>query len=157
VHRLVCEAFNGAPAREGLQAAHFDGNVLHNVPSNLRWATSAENAADKERHGRVPRGDQSGPRKHPELMARGDRNGSRAKPETRPRGDNHYARSKPHLVPLGEQRPESKLTDAAIIDIRTPPFVFGSGRLLADKYGVSMSLISAVRKGRVWTHVEIPK
>jgi len=157
VHRLVCEAFNGPPPSPEFHAAHFDGNVLNNTPENLRWATAAENAADKDRHGRTVKGDSSWPRLHPEKLARGDKNGSRTKPESRQRGDNHYARTKPHLVPLGESRFHSKLTDAAVADIRKLPFAFGSGRILADRYGVSMALISAVRKGRVWTHLPMPK
>jgi len=50
VHRLVCEAFNGAPF-EAACAAHADGNRSNNAACNLRWATHAENEADKLLHG----------------------------------------------------------------------------------------------------------
>lgn len=52
VHRLVCLAFHGSPVAESLCAAHWDGDVQNNTPGNLRWATYAENTADKVRHKR---------------------------------------------------------------------------------------------------------
>lgn len=50
VHSLVCSAFHGARP-EGAVVAHGDGNPLNNRASNLRWATPAENAADRIAHG----------------------------------------------------------------------------------------------------------
>lgn len=49
VHRLVCLAFHGPPP-DGYVAAHGDGVKKNNVPSNLRWATHKENAADAKLH-----------------------------------------------------------------------------------------------------------
>lgn len=60
VHRLVCAAFHGPPPDPTLQAAHNDGDASNNDPGNLRWATSAENQADKEMHGQVVRGERVG-------------------------------------------------------------------------------------------------
>jgi hypothetical protein len=51
-HRLVLKSFVGEPPTLKHQAAHWDGNPLNNHYSNLRWATVAENTADKVRHGR---------------------------------------------------------------------------------------------------------
>ena len=51
-HREVLFAFVGPPPTSSHQCAHWDGNPLNNHYSNLRWATAAENAADKVRHGR---------------------------------------------------------------------------------------------------------
>jgi len=51
VHRMICLAFNGAPG-DGLHAAHRDGDKQNNEPSNLYWATVAENNRDVIRHGR---------------------------------------------------------------------------------------------------------
>jgi hypothetical protein len=51
ISRLVCEAFHGSPPSIRHAAAHNDGNPENNVPSNLRWATPAENMADKKLHG----------------------------------------------------------------------------------------------------------
>jgi hypothetical protein len=50
VHRAVCLAFHGKPA-DGQQAAHLDGKPSNNAPTNLVWATSAENAQHKRLHG----------------------------------------------------------------------------------------------------------
>src|SRR5262245_23621213 len=50
IHRLVLNTFMG-PCPEGHQAAHWNGDRADNRLANLRWATAAENAADRERHG----------------------------------------------------------------------------------------------------------
>lgn len=53
VSRLVARAFLGEPTCHKLQAAHQDGDRDNNHVSNLKWATIAENTADKFRHGTV--------------------------------------------------------------------------------------------------------
>jgi hypothetical protein len=50
-HRLVALAFLGPPPFPGAHVAHSDGDKTNNHVSNLRWATPAENEADKRRHG----------------------------------------------------------------------------------------------------------
>lgn len=50
-HRLTLLAFVGPPPTPRHQCAHWDGNPSNNHYSNLRWATAAENAADRVRHG----------------------------------------------------------------------------------------------------------
>ena len=50
-HRLVALAFLGPPPFPGAHVAHFDGDRTNNRLSNLRWATPAQNEADKRRHG----------------------------------------------------------------------------------------------------------
>src|SRR5690348_15132724 len=47
ISRLVCEAWHGPPPTPKHEAAHWNGVRTDNRPSNLRWATGAENAADK--------------------------------------------------------------------------------------------------------------
>ena len=59
-HRLVCEAFHGAPPSKAHQVAHYDGTRLNNDFRNLRWATVAENCNDKIRHGTWPTGSKHG-------------------------------------------------------------------------------------------------
>lgn len=63
VHRLVAEAFLGAPPPGKTQVAHWDGDRLNNAPSNLRWADGYENMADRNRHGTDNRGMHSASRK----------------------------------------------------------------------------------------------
>lgn len=57
VHWLVAAAFLG-PRPEGQEIAHNDGDRLNCRASNLRYATQAENAADKRQHGTLLLGEQ---------------------------------------------------------------------------------------------------
>lgn len=50
-HKLIALAFHGPCPSHCDQVAHWDGDKLNNRPSNLRWATVIDNAADKVRHG----------------------------------------------------------------------------------------------------------
>lgn len=50
IHVLVLEAFVG-PRPVGCHAAHNDGRKANSRLTNLRWATPAENNADKRQHG----------------------------------------------------------------------------------------------------------
>lgn len=43
IHRLVCEAFHGAPPFEKAVVIHLDENALNNKPENLKWGTQKEN------------------------------------------------------------------------------------------------------------------
>lgn len=56
VHRLVLTAFCGPEPFPGAQAAHNDGDRANARLTNLRWATPAENQADRVRHGTMCRG-----------------------------------------------------------------------------------------------------
>ena len=60
VSQLVCEAFNGARPFPEAVAAHRDGTRSNDTPENLYWATQKENHADRERHGRAPKGVRNG-------------------------------------------------------------------------------------------------
>lgn len=60
VNRAVCWAFHGAPPSPQHEAAHLDGRSLNDLPSNLIWATPAQNAAHKIIHGTSSRGMQNG-------------------------------------------------------------------------------------------------
>lgn len=56
VHILVCAAFHGPRPSCEHEAAHGNGARTDNRSRNLRWATRAENAADKALHGTAPVG-----------------------------------------------------------------------------------------------------
>jgi len=49
-HRLVCLAHHGE-SLHGEEVRHLDGSRTNNHPSNLEWASRAENAKDRARHG----------------------------------------------------------------------------------------------------------
>jgi hypothetical protein len=51
VYRLVCPTFHGPRPSKSHQVAHNDGNPFNNKACNIRWATVAENHADKTQHG----------------------------------------------------------------------------------------------------------
>jgi hypothetical protein len=50
IARLVCLAFHGLPPDDKTNVLHYDDNGDNNVPSNLRWGTRKENAADMRRN-----------------------------------------------------------------------------------------------------------
>lgn len=55
VHRLVLGAFVGeCPA--GQEVRHLDGVASNNHLTNLAYGTPAQNTADKQKHGTVPKG-----------------------------------------------------------------------------------------------------
>jgi hypothetical protein len=60
VSRMVCAAFHGPPPTARHTAAHWDNNCQNNREGNLRWATQAENIADKVRHGTEQKGERHG-------------------------------------------------------------------------------------------------
>ena len=57
--RIVLLATVGPPPTQAGQCCHIDGDPENNDPSNLRWGTAKDNAADRERHGRTVRGERS--------------------------------------------------------------------------------------------------
>jgi hypothetical protein len=56
VHVIVCELAHG-PRPQGLEVAHSCGQRACANPRHLRWATRANNHADKLRHGTHMRGE----------------------------------------------------------------------------------------------------
>lgn len=58
-HRVMCELAHGKPPTLKHEAAHSCGKGHEGCvnPKHLRWATHAENVADKELHGTVIRGE----------------------------------------------------------------------------------------------------
>lgn len=57
VHRVMALAFLGQPVNGKIMAAHNDGNPANNALANIRWATPAENTADRVSHGTDMRGE----------------------------------------------------------------------------------------------------
>ena len=151
VQGLVCAAFNGPKPSPELMCAHRDGNKLNNTPGNLYWATAKENSADRERHGRSRRG----PHK-PEsiLLMSGENHWTKKAPEKIRRGKDFWRTGTRGLGALGERMGAAKLTEQQVREILAEPKVHGSGRKLAEKYGVSMGLITAIRKGRAWSYLD---
>lgn len=69
VHRMVADAFIGEKP-EGKNLAHGNGIRSDNRVDNLRWATQAENCADKIEHGTQTRGSSHHRSRHTEEQVR---------------------------------------------------------------------------------------
>lgn len=121
VHRLVCEAFHGPAPTPGHQVAHGDGTRWNARADNLRWATRAENMRDCIAHG---------------TRATGPRHGRTTKPERTPRGELHG---------------HAKLSEAAVIAIRSA--TARTGRSLAAEYGISPATVCLIRSKKIWRHL----
>lgn len=57
VHRLVASVYLSARPSSAHEIRHLNGDRTDNRVSNLAWGTRADNAADREAHGRTSRGD----------------------------------------------------------------------------------------------------
>jgi hypothetical protein len=134
VHRIIATMFIGQAPFVGAEARHLNNDPTNNVPGNLAWGTHADNMADMVRHGRT--------NSRPHIIA------------SRPRGDEHPLRRHPERVCRGERSPKAKLTEESARAILRR---FASGERqsdLAREYGVTQQLISRMRRGLCWTHID---
>lgn len=93
-------------------------------PGHLWLGTSADNIQDASNKGR---------------MATGDRNGSRLYPERLPRGDLSPVRQHPELIIRGERHHWSKITPQQVSEIRALYQTGTTKRSIARAVGVSMT------------------
>lgn len=109
-NRWVCRLAHGEAPAEDSHAAHGCGNSRCLNPRHIRWATPAENHADKVAHGTIPR---------------------------------------------GESHPAARLTEADVRTIKAALAAGRSGAAIAREYGVSHSLVSQIKSGLKWRHVDV--
>ena len=83
VHRLVASAYLRSRPSEMHQIRHLNGSKEDNSALNLCWGSSAENAQDREAHGRTSRGVS-----HSEAIKRG----------LRKSGHDHMRRASPFML-----------------------------------------------------------
>lgn len=150
-HYLVCSAFNGPRPDPSFHCAHRDDDKSNNCPDNLYWATPKQNMADAIRNGRVSRG----PRSAEALskLSRGDEHWTRLHPDRVARGAAHWRTGTQGNGAVGEATGAAKLTEAQVLEILAAPTGHGTGKKLAERYGVSMGLITAIRKKRAWVYL----
>lgn len=99
---------------------------------------------------RRPWGDRNGSRLHPERLLRGDKNPARARPECMARGDRNGARLHPEKLARGEANGFSKLTNAAVEEIRLLRSAGESFPKIGKRFGVSKTCIRDVIVGKTW-------
>lgn len=92
-------------------------------PYHLFLGTHQDNVADRVLKGRTACGERNGSRKHPESISR------------------------------GSARPLAKLTESKIVTIREQLCSGIPVKTLAAVFGVSQSVIYAIRKREIWKHV----
>jgi hypothetical protein len=124
-HRVSWELSNG-PIPDGLCVLHSCDNRLCVNPSHLFLGTQADNIADMVRKGR--QGHTGG--------AKGLLNGTHTHPHRRARG---------------ERQGRAKLTADEVMEIRASSGV--TQTVLAQKYGVTLSNISSIRRRKSWRHL----
>lgn len=153
-HRISWELHHG-PTSSGLYVCHHCDNPACVRPTHLFLGTAADNNRDCQEKGRQARGATHFSRTHPERIARGARHGSRTKPGALPRGDDHPSHQHPENVLRGAEVGTAKLTEAHVREVR---ILFGSGawtkKALADRFGVTRTLIYLVVTRKAWRHVE---
>lgn len=136
VHRLVCAAFHGPQPSSAHEVAHGDGDGHNNHKGNLRWATKAENEADKVGHGTARAG-------KPSAVPVG----SRAK------GQTHGRNTKPERTARGERNGLAKLNEAKVTAIRTDQ---RPRKQVAADFGISVTMVGFIQRGICWAHVPMP-
>lgn len=137
VHRLVCAAFYGPPPTPTHEVAHRDGKPSNNRAANLRWATHAENEADKREHGTS-------------LAGRP----SQVPVEHRARGVRHGRNTKPERSARGERNGLSKLTAEKVTAIRLDR---RPRREVAAAFGITVTMVGYIQRGISWAHVPMPQ
>jgi len=63
---------------------------------------------------------------------------------------NYEDRARDGTKPEGEQNPSSKLTEKSVLEIRKSNLLH---RVVAERYGVSRSSITAVKSRKTWRHI----
>jgi len=171
VAHLVMEAFVG-PRPEGMVVCHNDGNVKNNSLSNLRYATPAENEADKDLHGTRHRGEESPASKLTEVQVReihaakgshrsiGAAYGIEQTTVTQIKNGETWKHL--GLEPVraglpsrwGELQHRSRLTDEVVMALRRGEM---TAREAADLCGTNIHAPWKAKVGMTWTHLPMPE
>lgn len=159
VHFLVALTFHG-PRPDGLQIRHLDNDPSNNAPTNLAYGTGKENAADRRTAGTHVTSSvltQEQVRQVYDLLLR--RVSLKAIAETfgvTPQMIGRIRRGKAWQHVLQGSQPcelphaHHRLTQEMADQIRKRLAAGETGTVLASEYGVTSSLISRVKTGKLW-------
>ena len=120
---LVC----GIP--KGMMVCHMCDNRKCFNPKHLFVGTAKDNALDAVSKGRLP---------DRRVFAH--------------RGEKHWAKRMPSRIPVGTKTGAAKLTEQAVIEIRSSTNTLS---YFAKKYGVTEASVCAARNGKTWKHVNL--
>lgn len=110
---------------KGMHICHHCDNPACFNPGHLFLGTAKENIQDMVRKGRGNRG---------KLL---------------PIGDRHWTRARPDEI-RGSANGRSKLSDDQVLEIYYSP---EKGVRLAERFGVTATVISQIRHGKTWRHL----
>jgi hypothetical protein len=116
-------------------------------PKHLWLGTQRDNVHDALRKGRLPTGDESFPRRHPERLARGTRHRMYGHPELVPTVLHPECRAR------GERVATARLTEQDVREIRARAQRGEGPRALARAFGVHHKTVQQVVRRVTWTHI----
>lgn len=175
VHQLVLLAFVG-PCPPGMECRHLNGAKSANDLGNLIWGTPLDNAADKLRHGTVPRGEKHHLASLTEevvLAIRAAFEAGEGKSAIARRLGISYGavshvlwgRSWTHLpicdqqvheqnAPKGQRHYKATLKDEDVRAIRIAIAAGETQDAVAARFGSSQAVISRIINRKRWAHVD---
>lgn len=123
-HRISFALHGGQTTKEKPHVLHSCNTRLCVNPKHLRAGTPQDNVDDMIACGRHARGDRQGLRLHPGTAAH------------------------------GVSHPHSKLNDYSVREIRSLISAKVPTQIIAGFYGVNKSVVTGIRNGTMWKHVE---
>lgn len=135
-HRVSYSAFRGQ-IEDGKYVCHSCDNRQCFNPAHLFLGDQSDNMRDMVAKGRY----------HfvkPEIAWQ------HRMPERVPRGESHHLKKDSSCLPRGSAHPGAKLKESDVLEIRASS---ERGARLAERYGVSQCIISAVKKRKIWKHL----
>lgn len=107
-------------------------------PHHLFLGTQQDNVTDRMLKGRYQSGEEHWTHRLPDRVSR---------------GDDRWQRKHPERTPRGSAVGSAKLNESQVSIIRKKLSTGIAGTLIAKEFSISESIVSAIRKGKIWKHV----